>query len=321
MAQESEMILLGTISRLLRGAFLVALCAQAPLRAGTISLPPEARQAMDSLYGGNPDAAIAIAHQLQQSQPDHPIGYLLEAESNWWKMYCAACEIKFGMVDVWRRSKRPQDEAYLALSDQVIRLAEASIAKSDTAEMRVYAGIGQGLKARFYSVRGENRNVARAGVASRAEMLRALQLDPQMADATAGLGFYNYYVDTLSAAVKILRFLMGIPGGNKQEGIRQMEIGMNQGVLLGADSRFYLAKNLRTFDLRYDAALSAAEPLAQRYPNNAIYQLLLGNLNQELGRRENAAEHFNQVLRMSVPDSACAIHVHDLADSFLATLR
>jgi tetratricopeptide (TPR) repeat protein len=309
------------VSRIFGWAFLIAVSACAPLRAGTLALPPEARQAIDAIYGGNPDAAIAIAHQLQQSQPDHPIGYLLEAEADWWKTYCVACEIKFGMVDVWRRSRQPQDDAYLALADQVVHLAGLRLAKSETAEMHLYAGIGEGLKARFYSVRGENRNVARAGVASRTEMLRALQLDPQMPDATAGLGFYNYYVDTLSAAVKILRFLMGIPGGSKQEGIRQMEIGMNQGVLLAADSRFYLAKNLRTFDLHYDSALSAAEPLAQRYPNNAVYLLLLGNLNEELGRREKAAEYFNQVLRMSVPDSACGARAHDLADSFLATLR
>lgn len=297
------------------------LTASTPAHAGNISLPPDATQAMEKIYSGNPDAAIAISRTLQQSRPDHPIGYLLEAEADWWKTYCVACEIKYGMVDVWRRGKQPEDAAYLALADKVIRLAQAQLAKSDTAEMHVYAGIGEGLKARFYSVRGENRNVARAGVASRDEMMRALQLDPQMADATAGLGFYNYYVDTLSAAVKILRFLMGIPGGSKQEGIRQMETGMNQGVLLAADSRFYLAKNLRTFDLRYEQALSVAEPLAQLYAANPIYLLLLGNLNQELGRREKAAEYFNQVLHSPAPDSVCAARVHDLADSFLATLR
>jgi hypothetical protein len=231
---------------------LLLLCAlvllQVPVaRAGDIAIPPEAAQAMDKIYGGDPDSAIPIAQSLQQAQPDHPLGYLLEAEADWWKFYCAACEIKWGMVDAWRRAKDSGDDAYLALADKVIHLAQMRLAKSDTAEMHVYAGIGAGLKARLYSLRGENRNVARSGVSSRAEMLRALQLDPEMPDAIAGLGFYNYYVDTLSSAVKILRFLMGIPGGSKEEGIRQMEIGMDRGVLLAADSRFYLAKNLRTF--------------------------------------------------------------------------
>lgn len=309
-------------------------------RAGDISIPPEAALAMDKIYGGEPDAAIPIARRLQRSQPDHPLGYLLEAEADWWKMYCAACEIKWGMVDAWRRGKDPGDEAYLALADKVIQLGQMRLAKSETAEMHVYAGIGEGLKARLFSLRGDNRDVARSGVRSRAEMLRALQLDPQMPDALAGLGFYNYYVDTLSGAVKILRFLMGIPGGRKEEGIRQMEVGMNQGTLLAADSRFYLAKNLRTFDLRYDHALSVAGPLAVRYPHNLNFLLLLGNLNAELGRKDTASKYFHQVLESPMADppactgcatnaaladrpdrNECAAHVRDLANALLNSLH
>jgi tetratricopeptide (TPR) repeat protein len=294
----------------------------APLaRAGAIAIPTEAVQAMDRIYGGDPESAISIARNLEQEEPDHPLGYLLEAEADWWKTYCAACEVKYGMIDAWRQSKQPEDGAYLALADQVIRLAQMRLAKSETAEMHVYVGMGAGLKARLYALRGENHNVARSGVASRAEMLRALQLDPQMADAIAGLGFYNYYVDTLSSAVKILRFLMGIPGGSKEEGIRQMEIGMNQGVLLAADSRFYLSKNLRTFDLRYERALAVAEPLATRYPRNRNFLLLLGNLNQELGRREAASRYFQQVLDLGGTDSTCAIHLQDLANTFLSSIH
>jgi hypothetical protein len=75
---------------------------------------------------------------------------------------------------------------------KVIDTAGAQLARSDTAEMRVYARIGWNLKARVYLLRGENRNVARASIASRAEMLRVLELDPQMSDATTVLEIYNY---------------------------------------------------------------------------------------------------------------------------------
>jgi tetratricopeptide (TPR) repeat protein len=298
---------------------LMAAFAAQPARAGTIHLPREAVDAMDKIYSGNPDAAIPIGQAFEHSQPDHPLGYLLEAEADWWKIYCSACEIKFGMVDAWRYPKQPDDDAYFALGDAVIRLAHAQIAKSDSAEMHVYAGLGYGLKTRLYALRGDSHNVARAGVASRTEMIRALQLDPEMADATAALGMYNYYVDTLSGAVKILRFLMGIPGGSKEEGIRQLQLGADQGVLMKVDARFYLAKNLRTFDLRYQQALDVATPLIDRYPRNPTYQLLVGNLDAELGRKEKAAEYWNEALQSH--DSPCAAHLHDLADAFLATLR
>src|ERR1700694_4291070 len=138
-------------------AFFLAALLASPVRAGNISLPPEAVQAMDKIYAGDPDAAIAIAHTLEQAQPDHPLGYLLEGQARWWKRYCAACEIKYGMVEAWKRTKEPEDDAYLMLADKVIDAAEGQLAKSDTAEMHVYAGIGWNLKARVYLLRGENR--------------------------------------------------------------------------------------------------------------------------------------------------------------------
>jgi hypothetical protein len=303
--------------------FLVALLAPAA-RAGGITLSPEAAHALDQIYSGNPDAAIAAARDIERDQPDSPVGYLLEDEALWWKTYCAACEIKWGQLDAWKRAKQPEDDAYFAMADKAIALARAQIAKSETAEMHVYVGLGFALKARLHSLRDEKRNVARSGVAARTEFIRALQLDPDMADATAGLGLYNYYVDTLSAIAKMLRFFMGIPGGNKEEGIRQMKVGIERGAFLSVDSRFYLARNLRTYDEHYEEALSVTEPLVARYPRNPVFQLLAGNLNAELGRNAKASEYFHAVLAPSLdsgPDPACTARTRDLANSFLASLH
>lgn len=309
---------------LLMLGFLLALSAPSA-HAGGLTLSPEAAQTLDQIYSGEPDAAIVTARNIERDQPQSPIGYLLEAEAEWWKIYCGACEIKWGQIDAWKRAKQPEDDAYLALADKAIALAQAQLAKSDTADMHVYAGLGSGLKARLYGLREDRRATAHAGVSARAEFLRALQLDPDMADATAGVGFYNYYVDTLSAMAKVLRFFMGIPGGNKQEGIRQMQVGIDRGVFLSVDARFYLAKNFRTYDQRYQDALSTAEPLVTRYPRNPVLLLFVGNLDAELGRNAKASEYFRAVLAPrdagSDPDPACAARARDLANSFLASLH
>jgi hypothetical protein len=302
-------------------ALWLAALGVTPARAGSISLPPEASQAMEKMYGGDPEAAIEILHSFEREQPHNSIGYLLEAEAQWWKIYCAACDIKWGMVDAWRRGKKPEDDTYLALADKAIQLAQAQLVKSDSAEMHLYMGTGWSLKVRLYSLRGENRNVVRAAVTARTEFLRANQIDPQMADAKVGLGLYNYYVDTLSPIVKLLRFFMGIPGGNKKEGIRQLETGMDQGALMVVEARFYLAKNLRTYDEQYSRAATIMEPLVARYPHNPIFLLLLGNLNAELRRNAKASEYFHSALNSAIPDSACAIRTRDLADKFLLSLH
>jgi tetratricopeptide (TPR) repeat protein len=197
--------------------------------------------------------------------------------------------------------------------------------------MHFYAGMGLALKVRLEVLRGENRAVAHAGVAARSEFLRALELDPQMADATAGLGLYNYYVDSLSTSVKILRFFMGIPGGSRTEGIRQMQVGIDRGVVTPVEMRFHLARNLRTFDYQYERAIVVAQPLVERYPGNPVFQLLLGNLNAEMGRPVKTAEYLQAALKIASQPAAadccsacpscptCSTRVREIAKAFLGS--
>lgn len=302
-------------------ALLLVALAATPRRVHSserLALAPEAEKALETMYAGDSDAAIEILRGLQRSEPKNPQGFLLEAEARWWKVYCAALDVKWGMVDALKRGKKPEDNAYFALTDKAVELAKQKIAVSDSAEMHLYAGMGWALRARLHALRGENRSVAHAGVTARYEFLRALQLDPEMADATAGMGLYNYYIDTLSGIVKMLRFFMGIPGGDKKQGIRQLEIGMTDGVLMNVEARFYLAKNLRTYDQQYQRAVEILEPLVTHYPHNPIFLILLGNFNAELNRNEKANEQFRAALSLPLSDGACAARIREIVSSFPA---
>jgi hypothetical protein len=308
------------------GAFFAALLATQlflalPAHAAGLTLPPQAHEALDRMYGGDPDAAIEIARAMEKDQPDQPLGYLLEGEAHWWKIYCAACEIRWGMVDAWKKQKSKSDDQYFALADRAIQLAEGQLLKNETAEMHLYAGLGYALKARLHGLRDERRATAHTGVAAREHFLRATQLDPGMGDAYTGLGLYNYYVDTLSPMVKLLRFFMGIPSGNKREGMRQLERAMKRGELTAVEARFYYAKNLRTYDQKYERADEIAQPLAERYPQNPIFLLLLGNLNVELSRNEKAAGYLHAAEKLTIRDSACSERVREAVRTLLAMLR
>jgi predicted Zn-dependent protease len=141
-----------------------------------------------------------------------------------------------------------------------------------------------------------------------------------MADAYLGLGLYNYYVDTLSALAKILRFFMGIPGGDKREGLRQLEIASTKGELTQMEARFNMAKSLRNYDFDYARAEKAAAPLLAAYPDNCIFLLLAGDVEEKLGHKEEAAARFSAAAEAQWEDSACAQRAHKLAEEALATL-
>lgn len=307
----------------LRVVLILLVATLAPARAGyasELNLPPEAAEGMRLMYSGQPDRGIEIFHRIQRERPGHPLGYLLEAEALWWKMYCASLERKYNTIDVWSRPRATGDDAYFALTDKAAQLADAAIAKSDSAEMEFYAGLAYGMRARLTGLRGERSATARAGVEGRKRLLRCLELDPHMTDADTGLGLYNYFVDTLSTLAKFLRFFMGIPGGSKRDGLRQLQIAAASGELTSVEARFYLARNLRNYDRDYFQASDVATRLKADYPHNPIFVLLAGDIEAKLGHNEAAAADYREAAALPAEVPACAARVQTIAGQALAAL-
>ena len=179
------------VCRTLLAGFLVLAALSSPARASNFSLPPETPAILDRIYSFDLGGAIEAAKRMENERPKHPLGYLLEAEALWWRIWCTSADFKYGMSDARRRPKLEADQHYVELSARALSLAEAQIKQSDSAEMHFYAGMAEASLARLYSLRGENRNAARSGVRGREHLLRAKSLDPDLADADMGLGLYH----------------------------------------------------------------------------------------------------------------------------------
>lgn len=291
-----------------------------PACASKLTVPPETAAILDKIYSFDLEGAVEAAQRMEHERPNHPLGYLLEAEALWWRIWCTSADFKFGMSDARRRPKLAADQHYFELSARALSLAEAQIKQNESAEMQFYAGMAEASAARLYGLRGENRNTARSGVRGREHLLRAKALDPDLADADLGLGLYNYYVDTLSSLARILRFFMGIPGGSKQEGVRLLEQAAAQGVLTPNIARFYLALNLHRYDQQYEKALDVLTPLAEKYPANPLFQLARGDLYAKLGRKQQALACYRVAGALPVQDAECQSHVRELVRASVAAL-
>ena len=291
-----------------------------PARASQLQLPPETPPLLDKIYSFDLDEAAAAAQRMEKERPDHPLGYLLESDALWWRIWCISADFKYGMSDARRRPKLERDRHYFELAAKVSSLAEAQIKQRETAEMQFYAGMADAAAARLYALRGENRNAARAGVHGREHLLRAKALDPSLADADLGLGLYNYYVDTLSAVARILRFFMGIPAGSKQDGVRLLEHAVADGVLTPNVARFYLALNLHRYDQQYEKALAVIGPLVEKYPSNPLFLLARGDLYAKLGRKEIALDCYRTAGALRVRNEDCQARLHELVRVSIAAL-
>jgi predicted Zn-dependent protease len=111
---------------------------------------------------------------------------------------------------------------------------------------------------------------------------------------------------------------MGIPGGNKQEGIRQLEKDMEEGVLTPSEARFYLALNLHRYDQQYERALAVLGPLVEKYPTNPLFLFAQGDLLAKLARKEQALACYRAAAALSIQDPECRKHLQELLKAAIA---
>jgi tetratricopeptide (TPR) repeat protein len=258
-----------------------------------------ARHGLDVLMDGDPDGAIEVFKKVQAADPGSPLGDLLVADALWWKIYFASGNlINPDVFDVVTTDTTSYDSEFNGLIDSVIRKAQdRASARQDVPQNELYLGMAFGLQARLEGMRGHDLPAARAGKKMRSTLLKALEDDPNLNDAYLGVGIYNYFVDTLPGIVKVIRWLIGLPGGSREEGLQQIERAATLGDMSRGEAKFYLAKDFsRDFEKQYARSLKLFQELAEAYPHNGLWKILRGSLEVQMGRPEEGEKLYREVL-------------------------
>jgi tetratricopeptide (TPR) repeat protein len=260
------------------------------------------RHGLDLMMDGNLDRAIEIFRDIQKKDPQSPLGYLLEADAVWWRIYYATANLTdpdvFAATDL---PSTPYDAHFKDLVNATISKSEARIrAQQDVARNYLYQGMAYALRARLEGLRDRDLPTARAGKKMRSLLLKSLELDPNLTDAYLGVGIYNYFVDTLSAIVKILSFFIGLPGGNRVRGLQQLQMAAEKGDLARAEAKFYLAKDYsRPNERQYARSLELFQQLANEYPHNPLWPMLIGSLHCRMGNIQECETRYREVYRIT----------------------
>ena len=285
--------------------FVSVLLAASAARAAAPSQTSEAeqikvaQQGLNLLMNGDADAAIKVFQKIQSNQPDSALGYLMEADALWWKIYLTTGNlIDPDVFTVGSSSNTPYDESFNKLVDKAIARARANRdANRDVARNYLYEGMAYGLRGRLASMRESNLAAARAAKQMRSLLIDAVQKDRNLRDAYAGLGLYDYFVDTLPTIVKLLRWMIGLPGGSRERGIQEIEYAAKYGQLTNAEALYYLAKDYsRGNERQYDKSLELFQQLRSQYPANGLWMLMVGSLKIRMGHAEEGEALYREVL-------------------------
>jgi hypothetical protein len=184
---------------------------------------------------------------------------LLEVVSLWWQMQLDPEDLS-------------NDARFSAHVDAVIEALEAWTGEQpDKAEAWFYLGGAYGARAQWQALRGERLAAAREGKRIKQALERALELNPELHDAWFGIGLYHYYADVAPTAAKMVRWLLALPGGDKEQGLREMLRAQRSGELLKDEADYQLHLIYLWYEKQPERALTLIQGLAQAHQRNPVF--------------------------------------------------
>lgn len=194
-----------------------------------------------------------------------------------------ACNVLEATALWWRIQLDPEsralDAAFAASVERAIRTVEAwTDREPDEAEAWFYLGGAYGARVQWRVLRGERLAAARDGKRIKEALERALALEPGLDDAYFGIGLYKYYADVAPAAARILRFLLLLPGGDREEGLREMLRARARGRLLQGEADYQLHLIYLWYERDTDRAIELLRGLQARYPGNPLFAMQLAQI-------------------------------------------
>ena len=188
-----------------------------------------------------------------------PACRVMDVVSRWWQMQGDPLD-RSGDADFERRATAAVTET------------EAwTVADPARAEAWFYLGAAYSSRVQWRVLRGQRLAAARDGKRIKDALERALALEPGLQDAYFGIGLYHYYADVAPVAARMLRWLLLLPGGDRQAGLREMLRARDGAQLLRDEADYQLHTLYVWYEKRPDEALVIARRLQERHPHNPVF--------------------------------------------------
>lgn len=181
---------------------------------------------------------------------------MLEAVAVWW-------EIQLDPFNTVR------DALFQSRVDAAIDATTAwTLRDPERAEAWFYLGGAYRAKAQWRVLRGARLAAARDGKRIKNALERALALDPGLTDAYFGVGLYHYYADVAPTALKMLRWLLLLPGGDREQGLAEILRARDASQLVRGEADYQLHLIYLWYEKQPERALELINELRARHPSN-----------------------------------------------------
>lgn len=261
---------LATAAAILAAATSAPLAAQRGVPPAGLTNAPALARAYDAIFDADFTGAAArldeacgrgwaVRTAARAGEANPTACRVLDLVSRWWQLQADTLD-------------RTHDAEFTTKVDQVIGEAEGWTShEPDDAEAWFYAGAAYGVRVQWRALRGERLAAARDGKRIKDALERALALDPTLQDAYFGIGLYHYYADVAPVAAKMLRWMLLLPGGDREAGLREMLRARGGGQVLRSEADYQLHTVYLWYEKQPERALALARDLHERHPHNPLF--------------------------------------------------
>lgn len=194
-----------------------------------------------------------------------------------------ACDVLAATALWWRILLDPEsrqiDDEFSAAAERAITTTEAWTERApQDPEAWFYLGAAYAARVQWRVLRDQKLAAARDGKRIKQALEHAIELAPTLDDAYFGIGLYRYYADVAPAAARLLRFLLLLPGGDREEGLEQMLRARERGRLLQGEADYQLHVVYLWYEERTDRALELLQQLQRQYPMNPLFMMRIAEV-------------------------------------------
>ncbi|KAB2879184.1 tetratricopeptide repeat protein [bacterium] len=217
-------------------------------------------QGMEKVYNLDFAHADALFDSVIQMNPKHPQGYYFKSSSHFYQIISGY-------------DSTASEEQFMELNDHAIAVAE-EYERTDQVDGQFYRGTSYGNIARYHAMVGNFFKAFYYAKKSKSLHEDIIRRNPDIFDAYLTTGVYNYYAAAMPRWIDAVAGLFGL-GGDRAQGIRQLETAFEKGKLAKLEAKFFLA-NVYYEEGNYEKSLRFHQELSLRFNRNPFLYNQLG---------------------------------------------
>ncbi len=223
----------------------------------------EVRMVLDRVFRARVRETLAWADSLAPECAGRPRYHLMRA-----RLLRELIPVDDEQKEVLKRENKP----LFAELDHVIAYCDARLDAKDTdPTLRLYRGWAWMMMSHVHTYEKSFWSAGREAKKGKEDLEWYLQREPNDAVASALMGAFLYFADTLPSAYKFVSKLFFLPSGDRDRGLQMMEIARGANSFMETDNSLILYSVYLGFEGQFEEGLDGFAYLRRGYPDHATF--------------------------------------------------